>query len=88
MVRASHLKYFTVEMTFFSPTLLAVVQEKGRKKTSTPSLNRVQSKPLVKDSRFVLLGNEIFDLKKWLVKTFLYTGPFLKKSHGQENTLI
>lgn len=63
MVRASHLKCFTVEMTFFFYNSLAIVQEKGGKKTSTASLNRVQSKSLLKDVKFELLGNEIFDLQ-------------------------
>lgn len=31
--------------------------------SSTESLNRVQSKSLLKDVKFELLGNEIFDLQ-------------------------
>lgn len=31
--------------------------------SSTASLNRVQSKSLLKDVKFKLLGNEIFDLQ-------------------------
>jgi hypothetical protein len=50
-------------MTFFFLQLFSYSSREGGKKTSTASLNRVQSKSLLKDVKFELLGNEIFDLQ-------------------------
>lgn len=61
VVRASHLKCFSVETTFFFYKSFSYSLRE--KKSSAPSLNRVQSKSLLKDVKFELLGNEIFDLQ-------------------------
>lgn len=60
VVRVSHLKCFSVETTFFYKSFSC---SSGGKKSSTASLNRVQSKSLQKDVKFELLGNKIFDLQ-------------------------